>query len=141
MLCSSWFSLTLTFFILLIFTTLTLILNRCHLGCWLILQLECGLSLVQAVGRHRRHGSRHRRHRNLLGGHVYLVNRLKDLFVCGVGEFHVADMGPDPNRQLQLPEGFHSCSAAATTQLGGLLADIIYNLISQLGWQLVRALQ
>ena len=57
-------------------------------GCdlnWLILLREGWLGFVEADGCHR----------HLLGGQVNLVSGLKDLFVGGTGELHVAYMGPN----------------------------------------------
>ena len=73
------------------------------------------------------------RHLYLLGGQKDLIGRLKNLLVGVTGEDSVADVGADTDRELDGPQGLGCCWAATAHQLLWLLANVVHNLITQLG--------
>ena len=86
----------------------------------MILGTEGRKGFVKLSSRHLDRGQRH-----LLGREEDLIGRLEDVFICGVVENHVADMCPNADRQLKMPQSLHGCRAAAILQFVSFFADII----------------
>ena len=61
-----------------------------------------------------------------------MIGCFENLFVGVTSEDPVADVGADTDRELDGPQGLGRGRAAATHQLLGFFADVVYNLITQL---------
>ena len=100
--------------------------NCCHLR--LILLGERRQSLVMRPGVDG--GDRH-----LFRGEVVHVSSLEHLFVGGGCKVHITYVAPYSDWQLQRPQGKYPGGTTASVQLLGLLAHVLNQLGSKLGWE------
>ena len=66
---------------------------------------------------------------------MYLVRLLKNSLVSVFIEGFSTDMGPDIYGKLELPDGLDGASTTTSIQLFYFFADIVDQLISELGWE------